>query len=102
MQTSFAYCSACDAEVLVRHDPERSGLSVSDVECPEIGEVCSRADCVLEGLSDPELRENLEFLPGHLQADDGERGLDGASRRTEEARRRSLGREYRRGGNPAD
>ena len=101
MQTSLAYCSACDAEVLVRHDPDRASLSLSDVECPEIGEVCSRADCVLAGMSGPQLRSNLEFLPEHLETD-GDRGFEEAARRTEEARRASLGREYRRGGNPDD
>lgn len=101
MQTSLAYCSACDAEVLVRHDPDRTVLSRSDVECPEIGEICSRADCVLEGMNDPELRRNLEFLPQHLATDEP-RGFDEAVRRTERARRQSLGREYRRGGNPSD
>lgn len=97
MQSCLAYCSACDAEVLVRYDPERSALSRSDVECPEIGGVCSRADCVLEGMSGPELRENLEFLPEHLESG-RERGLDAAARRTEQARRESLGREFRRSG----
>lgn len=100
MDTSLAYCSACDAEVLVRHEDD-TPLSSADVECPEIGEVCSRADCVLEGMSGPELRGSLEFLPGHLEADEP-RGFDEAARRTEEARRASLGRAYRRGGNPTD
>lgn len=100
MQTCLAYCSACDAEVLVRYDPDRPSLSRSDVECPELGEVCSRACCVLEGMSDSQLRENLEFLPEHLEADE-ERDFGEAVRQTEQARRVSLGREYRRGGNPS-
>lgn len=100
METSLAYCSACDAEVLVRHDAG-GPISPADVECPEIGKVCSRADCVLEGMSGPRLRGSLEFLPEHLEADEP-RGFDEAARRTEEARRASLGREYRRAGNPSD
>lgn len=101
MQTSLAYCSACDAEVLVRHERDSASLSLSDVECPEIGGVCSRADCVLQGMNGPQLRKSLEFLPEHLEADE-ERGFDEAARRTEQARRESLGREYRRAGDDAD
>lgn len=94
MATISAYCSACDTEIEVRIP--RQGLSeleLRHVDCPH-ADVCEPAGCVLSGEGAP-LRDSLEWLPPE-GASREPRGLEGASRLVELARRSSFAREIRR------
>ncbi len=69
MDVYVTYCSACDADVLVRLEPgAKHTLDPSDVVCLDAVPSCAEVECPLVGASVAELADRLEFLPPELSS----------------------------------
>lgn len=90
MKRHVAYCSECNASVVIQWDPDE-GLDPSKVECLEVVASCQAADCPISDASAEELLEKLEFLPEGARKS-GARGLSEAQDLVEKARASSLRR----------
>ncbi len=67
MEEYVTYCSACDAKVLVRVEPDAEhALDPSNVVCLDAVPSCADVQCPLTGASFAELADRLEFLPPEM------------------------------------
>ncbi len=90
-----AYCSTCDANVLVTLEEGERTLDPSKVECLDEGEDCALEQCPLAGATPEELAARLEFVPVP-SGDDSPHDLDEAEEVVEKARIASFRRQFRR------
>ncbi len=90
-----AYCSACDANVLVTLEEGEQNLDPSQVECLDEGDDCAVEECPLAGATAAELAARLEFVPVP-SSEESPHDLDEAEEMVEKARIASFRRQFRR------
>ena len=90
MERYVAYCSQCNASVVVQWDSESDEpLDPSKIECLEVVASCQAAGCPLTDASASELLDLLEFLPSGAEGGKP-RGLEEAERIVSRARATSM------------
>lgn len=90
MEEYITYCSACDAKVLIRVEPDAEhALDASNVVCLDAEPSCADVKCPLTGASFAELADRLEFLPSELSTGEP-RSLEEAEDLLQQARIASL------------
>lgn len=94
MKKYVAYCSACDAEVLVTLEEGEQMLDPSKVECLDKGDECAEGECPLSGASAEEMAARLEFVPVSSEGE-SPRDLAEAEELIQKARIASLRRQFR-------